>query len=203
MSALSNERVFVIASANRDKAKEMTEILSSVLPPDAQLLPRTEELRPTDEVGSTLEENALLKAREVRDATGVAAIADDTGLEVAVLGGRPGVLTARYAGPAGIAADNIALLLHELKDAADRSTRFRTVAAAALSDGREITAEGILEGEIAMSARGEQGFGYDPVFVPLGGDGRTLAELDSDEKHALSHRGRALRALAAKLEHAK
>jgi XTP/dITP diphosphohydrolase len=203
VSALSDEGVFVIASANRDKAKEMTEILSSALPLDVRLLSRPEELPPTNEVGSTLEENALLKAREVRDATGLAAIADDTGLEVAALGGRPGVLTARYAGPAGIAADNITLLLRQLKDAADRSARFRTVVVAALPDGSEITAEGILEGEIATIARGDHGFGYDPVFVPSGGGGRTLAELDSDEKHALSHRGRALRELAAKLENAQ
>lgn len=202
MSASLREHVFVIASANSDKAKEMTEILTSALPAGVQLRPRPVNVPPTLEVGLTLEENASSKAHEVRDATGVAAIADDTGLEVVALGGRPGVLTARYAGAAGIAEDNIALLLHELEDAKDRSARFRTVAVAVLTDGTEISAEGILEGEIASEPRGEHGFGYDPVFVPAGGDGRTLAQFDADEKHALSHRGRALRELAAKLEDA-
>jgi XTP/dITP diphosphohydrolase len=177
----------------------MTEILSAVLPDSVQLHERPSDLPPTVEAGSTLEENASLKAREVREATRMAAIADDTGLEVSALGGRPGVMTARYAGPDGIAADNIALLLSELKGATDRSARFRTVAVAAMTDGTEVAAEGILDGEIATSPRGKGGFGYDPVFIPAGGGGRTLAELDADEKHSLSHRGRALRGLADKL----
>ncbi|MGB9111355.1 MAG: RdgB/HAM1 family non-canonical purine NTP pyrophosphatase [Acidimicrobiales bacterium] len=203
MSASRAERVFVVASANSEKAKEMTEILSTALPGDVLLHERPADLSPTPELGSTLEENATLKAREVRDATGTAAIADDTGLEVAALGGRPGVFTARYAGPSAIAADNIARLLEELDGMTNRSARFRTVVVAALPDGKEIVAEGILDGEITTSPRGTGGFGYDPVFVPEGADGRTLAELDSDEKHALSHRGRALRALAKRLENAR
>ena len=181
----------------------MIEILAAVLPDDVQLHERPADLPPTLEVGSTLEENASLKAREARDATGIAAIADDTGLEVVALGGKPGVFTARYAGPAAIAADNIAQLLQDLDGVTNRSARFRTVAVAALTDGSEIAAEGVLDGEIATSPRGAGGFGYDPVFVPQGDDGRTLAEFDSDEKHVLSHRGRALRALANKLENAR
>ncbi len=203
MSFSLPERVFVVASANREKAKEMIEILAAVLPDDVQLHERPADLPPTLEVGSTLEENASLKAREARDATGIAAIADDTGLEVVALGGKPGVFTARYAGPAAIAADNIAQLLQDLDGVTNRSARFRTVAVAALTDGSEIAAEGVLDGEIATSPRGAGGFGYDPVFVPQGDDGRTLAEFDSDEKHVLSHRGRALRALANKLENAR
>jgi XTP/dITP diphosphohydrolase len=200
VTKLAAERVYVIASANNDKAREMREILSQALPADVELLARPADLIPTAEVGASLEENAALKAREVRAATQVAAIADDTGLEVAALGGRPGVFTARYAGPGAVASENIALLLRELEGAADRSARFRTVAVAALTDGSELVAEGILEGEIARNPRGEHGFGYDPVFVPAGGEGRTLAELDEGEKHALSHRGVALRRLAAELE---
>lgn len=190
---------FVIASANEEKAREMREILASVFSKNVQLVERPEELSSIVETGSTLEENALVKARAVRDATGIAAISDDTGLEVEALGGRPGVLSARFAGPAAIAADNVALLLRELDGVEDRRARFRTVAAAALTDGSEISAEGTLIGEIAEVPRGEQGFGYDPVFVVAEAGGRTLAELGADEKHALSHRGRALRALAAKL----
>ncbi len=135
----------------------------------------------------------------MRDATGKPAIADDTALEVSALGGRPGVRTARYAGPSADPAKNVALLLTELAGVKERAARFRTVAVASLVDGSELSAEGTLEGEIATVSRGDQGFGYDPVFVPLGAGGRTLAELDSKEKHAISHRGRALRNLAAKL----
>jgi XTP/dITP diphosphohydrolase len=200
MSALAEERVYVIASANTDKAREMKEILSEAFGAEVQFRARPADLPPTPEVGATLEENASLKAREVRAATRLAAIADDTGLEVTALGGRPGVFTARYAGPECSAAENVSLLLRQLEGVTDRSARFRTVTVAALSDGTEIAAEGAIEGEIATSPRGEHGFGYDPVFVPEGGEGRTLAELDAQEKHALSHRGLALRRLAWKLE---
>jgi XTP/dITP diphosphohydrolase len=191
--------VLVIASANKDKAGEMREILSGVLPDDFELRERPADLPVIEETGATLEENARLKARDVRETTGLAAIADDTGLEVAALDGRPGVHSARFAGPAAVAADNVALLLRELGGASDRSARFRTVAVAAFEDGEEVEADGILEGEIANEPRGSTGFGYDPVFVPSGAGGRTLAEMSLDEKHAISHRGRALRALADKL----
>jgi XTP/dITP diphosphohydrolase len=197
---LVEERVYVIASANSDKAREMREILSEAFPAEVQLRARPADLPPTPEVGATLEENAALKARDVRAATRLSAIADDTGLEVTALGGRPGVFTARYAGPESSPAENVALLLRELEGVTDRSARFRTVVVAALTDGTEIATEGVIEGEIATSPRGAYGFGYDPVFVPKGGEGRTLAELDAEEKHALSHRGRALRRLAWKLE---
>jgi XTP/dITP diphosphohydrolase len=123
------------------------------------------------------------------------AVADDTGLEVAALGGRPGVFTARYAGEHATYADNRALLLAELDGVEDRRARFRTVAAVVWPDGREVLAEGVADGTIASSERGGRGFGYDPVFVPNDGDGRTFAEMDEDAKHAMSHRGRAFRAL--------
>lgn len=126
--------------------------------------------------------------------TGLAALADDTGLEVDALEGAPGVRTARFAGADATYADNVAKLLEVLDGNPDRSARFRTVVA--FVDGiREVLAEGVLEGEIGLSPRGTNGFGYDPVFeLPAG---RTLAELSDDEKNSLSHRARALRALAA------
>jgi XTP/dITP diphosphohydrolase len=137
------------------------------------------------------------------DATGYAAVADDTGLEVDALGGAPGVYSARYAGEGVTYADNVAKLLRELAALPDggdeRQARFRTVALAAFPDGTEVWAEGSVEGLILAEPRGSQGFGYDPVFVPRDGDGRSFAEMGADEKHAISHRGRAFRALAERL----
>jgi XTP/dITP diphosphohydrolase len=135
------------------------------------------------------------------EATGDLAVADDTGLEVDALDGRPGVWAARYAGPGATYADNVAKLLAELEGVPSerRRARFRTVALALFPDGREIVAEGMVDGAIAGAPRGDGGFGYDPVFVPDGRDGRTFAEMTTAEKAAVSHRGRALRALAARL----
>jgi XTP/dITP diphosphohydrolase len=185
---------FVLASANPDKAAEMRSVLSAAL--DAELLPRPANVPDVDENGATLEDNALLKARALVDATGIAAIADDTGLEVVALDGAPGVFTARFAGEHATYADNVAKLLAELTGVADRRARFRAVAAAVFPDGRTLVAEGVMEGVIAEAPKGTNGFGYDPVFIPDGGDGRTFAEMSADEKHANSHRGRSLRALA-------
>lgn len=194
----------ILASANPDKAAEMTAILVGELGARAVVLPRPPEVPEVPEVGETLEENARLKAAAVSEATGEATIADDTGLEVEALAGAPGVRSARYAGEGASYADNVAKLLAELDGAgADapelRAARFRTVAIAHLGGGREVMAEGVVEGWIAPAPRGEHGFGYDPVFVPAEGDGRTFAEMEPEEKHAISHRGRALRALAAAL----
>ena len=133
------------------------------------------------------------------DATGEPSVADDTGLEVAALDGAPGVRSSRYAGPSATYADNCEKLLRELAAGDDRRGRFRTVALVRFPDGRELVAEGVVEGTIAREARGTAGFGYDPLFVPDEGDGRTFAEMAAAEKHALSHRGRAFRALAARL----
>jgi XTP/dITP diphosphohydrolase len=129
----------------------------------------------------------------------VTVLADDTGLEVDALGGAPGVYSARYAGEHATYADNVDKLLDEMSDATDRSARFATVAVARWPDGSEISARGEIAGRIAPAPRGAQGFGYDPVFVPDDGDGSTFAEMTPDEKHAVSHRGRAFRALAAAL----
>jgi XTP/dITP diphosphohydrolase len=190
----------VLASANPDKAAEISAILRAALP-GLDLAPRPAALADVDETGDTLLENARLKAATVAAATGEAAVADDTGLLVDALGGGPGVWSARYAGEGATYADNVAKLLRELEGVPPekRTARFETVALVRWPDGREVAATGAVEGVIATDGRGERGFGYDPVFVPGEGDGRTFAELLPVEKHALSHRGRAFRALAAEL----
>lgn len=185
---------FVLATANPDKTREIQEILGD----GVDLLARPPEVPDVDETGDTLEDNARLKARALVEATGVAAIADDTGLEVDALGGAPGVYSARYAGEGATYADNVAKLLDALAGRSDRSARFRTVAIAMWPDGSEIVAEGSVEGTIAREASGNGGFGYDPIFVPAGA-AMTFAEMTSEAKHAVSHRGRAFRALAARL----
>lgn len=184
----------VLASANKDKAAEIAAILDGF-----DLLPRPPEVPEVVEDGETLEDNARLKAVALVEATGEAAVADDTGLEVDALGGDPGVYSARYAGEGATYADNVAKLLRALEGRDDRRARFRTVALASFPDGRELVAMGEVLGTIATEARGDQGFGYDPLFIPDEGDGRTFAEMTPAEKHELSHRGRAFRALADQL----
>jgi XTP/dITP diphosphohydrolase len=192
---------FVIASANPDKVKEIVTVLGATTA--VELVPRPTHVPEVVEDGETLLDNARLKAQALVAATGVPAVADDTGLEVEALGGAPGVHSARYAGDDATYADNVAKLLSELAALGDRGGQrracFKTVALAAFPDGSEVSAEGVLGGSIARAVRGENGFGYDPVFVPDGGDGRTLAEMDPEEKDAVSHRGRAFRALGARL----
>jgi XTP/dITP diphosphohydrolase len=184
----------VLATANPDKVAEIAAILGDAV----DLQPRPADLGDVVEDADTLEGNARLKAVAVCDATGVGAVADDTGLEVDALEGAPGVYTARFAGEDATYADNVAKMLAELDGVpeAERGARFRTVALARFPDGSEVVAEGVVDGTIATEARGEGGFGYDPLFIPAEGDGRTFAEMTADEKHAVSHRGRAFRALA-------
>jgi XTP/dITP diphosphohydrolase len=184
----------VVASKNEDKLGEIKAVLLGLglvneIVADLDW-PDIEETEPT------LEGNALLKARTVAAATGLPSLADDTGLEVAALDGEPGVRSARFAGETASYADNVRALLEQLAGHSDRSARFRTVMALVMPGGWEIVAEGVLEGLIIDTPRGDTGFGYDPVF-DVGG--RTLAELAAVEKNAISHRGRALRALADKL----
>ena len=190
----------VLASANPDKAAEISAILSAAVP-GLDLAPRPADLADVDETGTTLLENARLKAAAIAAATGEAAVADDTGLAVDALEGAPGVYSARFAGEGATYADNVAKLLKALDGVAPdrRTARFETVALVRWPDGREVAATGAVRGVISTEARGEGGFGYDPIFVPIEGDGRTFAELTAEEKHALSHRGRAFRALAAEL----
>jgi len=184
----------VCASANPDKVAEIQDLLRGV----AELLPRPDSVGEIVEDSDTLLGNARLKARAICDATGMPAVADDTGLEVDALDGAPGVHTARYAGENATYADNRAKMLEALRgvDALRRTARFRTVALVAYPDGTERWAEGVCEGVIAEHERGARGFGYDAVFAPRDGKGRTFAEMSIEEKHALGHRGRAFRALA-------
>jgi XTP/dITP diphosphohydrolase len=188
----------VLATANRDKAAEIRAILA---PFGVELLPRPGDLGDVAETGATLEENARLKAEALTRATGLPAVADDTGLLVDALGGAPGVFSARYAGEHATYADNVAKLLAELAGVGleARTARFETVALACWPDGREVVGRGVVEGLITTEPRGTAGFGYDPVFVPTEGDGRTFAEMTAEEKHGLSHRGRAFRALGGRL----
>ena len=183
---------FVLSTANPDKAREIAEILG----PGLVLLPRPPGVPDVDEAGSTLLENARLKAVALVEATGEAAIADDTGLEVDALGGAPGVYSSRYSGEQATYGDNVRKLLREMEGVAEpRTALFRTVAIAVWPDGTEVVAEGIVDGVITTAPRGGGGFGYDPVFEPAGSGGRTFAEMEPEEKHSLSHRGRAFRAL--------
>jgi XTP/dITP diphosphohydrolase len=191
----------VLASANPDKAAEIAVIIGTALP-GLVVLARPADLADVVEDGDTLLDNARLKAAAVAQATGEPALADDTGLEVEALGGAPGVFSARYAGEDASYEANVSKLLAALAaldGAANRRAVFRTVAMVRWPDGREVVGEGAVEGTIAPVRRGDGGFGYDPVFVPDGGAGLTYAELTSEQKNALSHRGRALRALADEL----
>jgi len=184
----------VLATANPDKAREIADALSGF-----DLVPRPEDVPDVDETEDTLEGNARLKAEALCRATGEAAVADDTGLEVAALDGRPGVYSSRFAGPTATYADNVAKLLAELDGIDNRRARFRTVALVAFPDGREVIAEGTVDGQITTEARGNEGFGYDPLFVPDDGDGRTFGEMTLADKQPISHRGRAFKALAEAL----
>jgi XTP/dITP diphosphohydrolase len=189
--------VLVCASANPDKVAEIAALLGDAV----ELLPRTPGVPEVEEDAPTLEGNARLKAAAIAAASGQPAVADDTGLEVDALGGAPGVMTARFAGERATYADNVAKLMAELDGVPRerRTARFRAVALVRWPDGREVAAEGVCPGHIAVAVRGERGFGYDPVFVPDEGDGRTFAEMSADEKHAISHRGRSIRALLDRL----
>jgi XTP/dITP diphosphohydrolase len=187
---------FVVATANPDKAREIVDVLTAEAP-SLELVPRPPEVPDIDEVGETLEDNARMKAVALSAVTNLPAVADDTGLHVDALDGAPGVRTARYAGEDATYADNVAKLLDELDGLPleQRAARFATVAVARWPDGLEVAALGEVEGVITTAPRGDGGFGYDPVFVPLEGDGRTFAEMTDQEKHAYSHRARALRTL--------
>ena len=185
----------VCASANPHKVAEISELMSGVV----DLQPRPTEIDDVIEDADTLVGNARLKALAVCLATGLPALADDTGLEVDALNGAPGVLTGRFAGVNATDAENRAKMLSELTDK-PRTARFRTVVLLHFADGREIIAQGVCEGSIAASQRGERGFGYDSIFIPSLGDGRTFAQMSIEEKHLLSHRGLAMRALARSLE---
>ncbi|MBR4524522.1 MAG: non-canonical purine NTP pyrophosphatase [Bacteroidales bacterium] len=205
----------IFATGNAGKLREAAEVLGpeyEIVSPAS--LGITEDI---PETGSTLQENSLQKARYLFERTGLPCFADDTGLEVDALGGAPGIYSARYAGPGHDHDANMAKLLKELqlleiprqarndyKDARNdywdegvsRRARFRTVVTLILADGEPHFFEGTCEGSIATARRGNGGFGYDPVFLPDAYPGRTLAEVSEEEKNAVSHRGRAIRAMA-------
>jgi len=182
----------VVASKNPDKIKEIEDVLEPM--GIAGEIVQGLDWPDVEETGETLVQNALIKARAVAEATGLPAIADDTGLEVEALDGEPGVHTARFAGPDATYDENITRMLEVMEGVGDRVARFRTVVALVFPDGVEIVAEGSVDGVITEAGRGSSGFGYDPVFEVKG---RTLAEMTAEEKNELSHRARAIRALAA------
>jgi XTP/dITP diphosphohydrolase len=191
-------RRVVVATRNEHKLREFREILE----PTLELVPLPNEVDPPPEDAETFAENALAKARAAYAATGIAAIADDSGIAARALDGRPGPRSARFAGPDATDAENLNLLLEQLAEADDRSVAYVCALAYVDERGDERLVEGRCEGTLAEVPRGTGGFGYDPAFIPVDtgpGDDRTMAELDPAEKHAISHRGRAARRLAAAL----
>ncbi len=198
MSAPHGEHVLLIGSGNAGKQREWRELLSGI---DAVLLV-PQDLDPAlaepEEEGATFAENAAHKARAYAAATGLRTVADDSGLEVDALRGAPGLRSRRYFGDDASAEDRNAKLLALMEDVKARGARFVCVAALASPDGRVELFEGEVRGEIGYAPRGEQGFGYDPIFV-ISGDGRTMAEVPSEEKHRISHRGLAAAQLRARL----
>lgn len=191
----------VLATRNRHKVSELTEILADAGLVEEVLTLDDVHIPDTRETGVTFAENALLKARAVVVATGLPAIADDSGLSVDVLGGAPGVFSARWAGRQAGDQTNLRLLLEQLSDVPTehRSAQFVCAAVAAWPDGREVVELGSVSGTLTFEPRGDNGFGYDPIFEVETDEGpRTTAELTAEQKHAISHRGRAFRALVAK-----
>jgi XTP/dITP diphosphohydrolase len=184
----------MLASGNPDKARELAPLF-----PGIELAPAPAGFGP-EETGTTLLQNAWIKAAALRPQAppDAVVIADDTGLVVHALGGRPGVFSSRYAGPDATYADNCRRLLEEMEGRADRRAAFVCVLVGLAPGGETLVAVGTCAGEITASARGEHGFGYDPVFAPEGG-ARTMAEMTPQEKAAVSHRGRAARRMAALL----
>ena len=187
----------VMASGNAHKAAEIREILSAHM-----IEQRPSWVGEVDENAETLAGNARLKARAICEATGTAAVADDTGLEVDALGGLPGVRSARFAGDSATDEENLRKLLKSLEavPSDERGARFRTVAIVAFPDGKELVTEGVANGMIAEVPRGNGGFGYDSLFVPDEGTGLSFAEMSDTEKNLISHRGKAFRSLAQLLQ---
>ncbi len=186
----------ILCTGNAGKVRE----LKSLMPTGVGLLSLMDVDVPSElpEHGPSLKANALEKARYVHDITGLPCVADDTGLEVDHLGGAPGVYSARYAGDAKDAGENMARLLRELEDTEQRTARFRTVIAFVHAHGKH-TFEGVVEGSIAKVPKGDQGFGYDPIFIPQGSE-RTFAEMDPALKNKISHRAKAMAGFLVFLE---
>jgi XTP/dITP diphosphohydrolase len=185
----------VSATANPHKVAEIAGILAGLV----DLIPRPSDIPEVVEDAGTLAGNARLKAASICAATGLPAVSDDTGLFVDALDGEPGVETAYYAGPHATYAENRAKMLVALDGETDRRAAFRTVVMVVWPDGRELTVEGVCAGTIATSERGDRGFGFDPLFIPDDGDGRTFSLMTDAEKNQISHRGRAFVALVEAL----
>jgi XTP/dITP diphosphohydrolase len=191
-------RRVVVATRNEHKLRELGEILDGL-----ELVPLPDDVELPPEDAETFAENALDKARAAHAATGMPAIADDSGIAARALDGRPGPRSARFAGPNATDEENLNLLLSELAGKDDRGVAYVCALAYVDERGEEQLVEGRCEGRLAQTPRGTGGFGYDPAFIPVDtgpGDDRTMAELDPAEKHAISHRGRAARKLAEALE---
>ena len=185
----------VCASANPDKVLEIAAILDGVV----QLVPRPADVPEVVEDADSLSGNARLKAAAICAATGLPAVSDDTGLFVDALDGAPGVYAARFAGEDATYADNRVKLLAELGDRTDRGASFVSAVMVVWPDGREVAVEGVCKGVIATTELGDRGFGYDSVFIPDDGDGRSFAQMSDAEKNQISHRARALAGLLAVL----
>lgn len=201
-STLDPAATIVVATGNAHKLVEIEAILSEALPGTRFVaLGQLGDFDDPEETGTTFAENALIKAHAAVDETGLAAVADDSGLVVDALDGAPGVYSARYAGVHGDDAANNAKLMRELADVpeAERTARFMSVVALVRADGTELTGTGACEGHVGFEGRGEYGFGYDPFFLPNDTPGKTMAELTPEEKNAISHRFHALKDLCSKL----
>lgn len=187
----------IIASNNQHKIYEIKKILDNKF--DEIVSMREAGINhETVEDGKTFLENAYKKAREIAEISGCAALADDSGICVHALGGAPGIYSARYSGGHGNDQDNNDLVLKNLKDKSDKSAHYTCAMSLVYPDGTHIFAEGYMYGAITEDARGERGFGYDPIFIP-DGESRTVAEMTDEEKNAISHRANALRLLLEKL----
>lgn len=202
IDTLDPERTIVVATGNAHKLTEIEAILGAVLPEVRFVaLGQLGDFEDPEENGTTFVENAIIKAEAAVAATGLSAIADDSGLVVDALGGEPGVYSARYAGVHGDDAANNAKLLRNLGDTpdAERTARFMSVIALIDPSGSVLTGTGACEGVIGHEGRGDHGFGYDPLFLPVDTPGKTMAELMPEEKNAISHRFHALQDLSRQL----
>jgi len=185
---------FAIASRNPGKVREIQQIFAGA---DVEWVSQDPDhpWPEVEETGASYLDNALLKARAIASVSGSAVLADDSGIESDALEGRPGVHSARFAGPEATDEENLQLLIDSIEATDVRGARYRCVAVAAWPDGRESHVEATCEGVLITDRRGSGGFGYDPIFVPVEGDGRTMAELSPEEKDGISHRGKAFRGL--------
>jgi XTP/dITP diphosphohydrolase len=185
----------VLATQNKNKAKEIIQILTEI-----EFLPRPSDFPDIEESGSTIEENAILKAVTIAEHAKIPSLADDTGLEVEELNFTPGVHSARFAGEGSSDLDNVNKVLSLMENKSNRTAMFKTVIAMAFPDGKLIVGKGEVKGSLTSQIRGTNGFGYDAIFIPQTGDGRTFGQMSSEEKNSMSHRKLALIDFKSKFE---